>query len=160
MIIDNSAFVIRSRKNMYIMTISFIVLILLALAFDYLDLPISLPYKEYYIIALLIIYLIFQVRRAIFDYNFISISEDNGKLVIKYYSLMLLTGKHKTIEIPFQSFERYKLKKTVFGLKISLILYQKVKNQSAKYPSLSLSALSKEEIIKLITGLDVLTTRN
>jgi len=160
MTIDNSSFVIRSRKLMYKMTISFFVLVLLFLAFDYLDLPVTLPYKEYYIIFLLIVYFFFQIRRFILDFNFISISDDNGKLVIKYYSLMLLTSKHKTIEIPFQSFEKYKLEKSVFGMKTSIIFYQKMKGQFAKYPPLSLSALSNEEIVKLITRLDVLTTRN
>jgi hypothetical protein len=160
MTIDNSAFVLRSRKLMYIMTVSFFVLVLLFMTFDYLDLPVSLPYKEYFILSLLLIYIFFHIRRFILDFNFISICDDNGRLVIKYYSLMLLTGKHKTIEIPFQSFEKYKLEKSIFGKKTSLILYQKINGKLAKYPKLSLSGLSNDELAKLKSRLDVLTSLN
>jgi len=161
MIIDNSNYVVNDRKIMYLTTISLTVLIPIFLLTDFFDTPVLGISKEYYVLMLGAAYICFHIYRIILDLNYIYITDESGKLTVKFYSLMPFAKKHKSMEIPLPSFSKYSVESTFFGLKKTLILYQKMQGNIAKYPPLSVSALNAQEIDKLKGRLDALSiTRN
>lgn len=159
MTIDNSSAALKERKLFYLMTLSLTAFIPVFLLIDFFDTPVLGIPKEAFVLALSVIYVLFQIYRYILDLKAINFNDEGGKLTIKYYSLRPFADKHRTIEIPLSSFAKYTIQAKLFGRKKILVIFQKTNGKLAKYPPLSLSAMNKEDIAKLQSRLDILTTR-
>ena len=83
------------------------------------------------------------------EYNYFYFSNNNKNLVFKFYSLRNFYGKPKTIEISKISFLKCDIMTSFFNKKESLVLYQKTSKGVAKYPSISLTLLSKNQKTEL-----------
>jgi hypothetical protein len=64
----------------------------------------------------------------------------------------LLYGNY-SIEIPKSQFIKYEIKKKYFGLRTSIVLYQKTDKGLSKYPPVSLATLDKSEKRDLLENL-------
>jgi len=155
--IDNSPQVVKDRKIMYGMVVGLIVLITAIMLADIFDQPLFKISREYYVLAVAVIYVLANIYRFLLDLNYFNYSDQGGKILIKYYSLRPFMQKYKTIEITRGSLVKYEIKKLMLGRKKQIILFQKIKNKIAKYPPISISALNKEEINTLIKSLDLQT---
>ena len=80
------------------------------------------------------------------NYNYIFFTDDSGKFTFKFVSLRPFDNKKKLIEIHKKDFDNSSFKKSFFNLKTDLTLYANTANGVVSYPSISLSALSKEQI--------------
>ena len=79
------------------------------------------------------------------EYNYIIYKETDDKIIMRYYPLHPFHDKFKSIEISKQTFSHFELEKLSLGLRENLYLFQMSKKGLAKYPAISLSALSKKQ---------------
>jgi len=87
------------------------------------------------------------------EYNFIIYKETDDKLIMRYYPLHPFHDKFKSIEISKQTFSHFELKKRSMGLREDLFLFQMSSKGLARYPGISLSALSKAQRLELLASL-------
>ena len=78
-------------------------------------------------------------------YTYFYFSNNGKNLVFRFYSLRIISGKPKTIEIPKNNFLKYDITTGFFNKKESLVLFQKTKKGVAKYPPISLTLLGKDK---------------
>jgi len=154
MTIDNSPVVIRDRKLMYILVISLILLLSVILISDFFEQPIFGISREFYAITIATLYILINAYRFFLDLNFINFSDQEGKFIIRYYSLRPFMQKHQSIEIIQNTFVKYEIISKAAGLKKYLILYQRVRNKIAKYPPLSITALTIDELNSILASLN------
>ncbi|MPQ48681.1 hypothetical protein GCQ56_16870 [Marinifilum sp. N1E240] len=108
-------------------------------------------------------YLIIGIMSAVFlsviiftlslNFNFIIFKETDEKLILRYYPLHPFHDNFKSIEIQKRSLAYFELDNKVFGLKPVITLYLQTEKGIAKYPSVCLSALSKNDREKVILSL-------
>jgi len=154
MTINNTKVVIRDRMMMYIMAISLIVIILVICLSDFFNDPVIGLSREMYVIIVCAIYIFYNFYRFILNINFFFFNDQSEKIVIKYYSLRPFMQKRRSIEIAKGLLVKYEIIRSFAGLKKNLVIYQKVKNNIAKYPPISVSALNNEEFKNLIVALN------
>ncbi len=75
------------------------------------------------------------------------------KLVFRYYSLAHFSKRLQAVEIKKATFYKFEFRKKLLGLQSYVILYQKVAQNIAKYPPISVSLLSKRQRNELVTSL-------
>jgi hypothetical protein len=87
-------------------------------------------------------FLFFQVA----DYQFIEYSDGDSKILLRYYKAVRL-GKtsFNSIEFPQNMLYRAHFENSLFGKMSDLTLVVRTKRGIAEYPSVSLTALSKQE---------------
>jgi len=84
-------------------------------------------------------YLYFHVA----DYQFIEFSNENDRIVLRYYkSISLGSTKFNEIEFPQRVLRKAFFENSVFGKLSDLTLVIKTKRGAAEYPSVSLSAVN------------------
>jgi hypothetical protein len=154
MVIDNSKEVVKDKKILYIMLAIFIMLTSIIMMSETFDKPVLGLNREFYAIVIAGIYLFINIYRFILNLNYINYIDAGGKIVFKYYSLRPFMQSHKTVEIPKGNLVKYEIRKSLFGQKKGVVLYQKVKNKTARYPEISLSAISDAELKGLIASLN------
>lgn len=85
--------------------------------------------------------------------NYIIYQESEEKIILRYYPLHPFHHKFKSIELPKNSLSHFDLNQKLFGLRPEVTLYQQTERGLAKYPSVSISSLSKSNRAKLINSL-------
>lgn len=85
--------------------------------------------------------------------NYIIYQESEEKIILRYYPLHPFHHKFKSIEIPKNSLSHFDLNQKLFGLRPEVTLYQQTDRGLAKYPSVSISSLSKLNRAKMINSL-------
>ena len=160
MTFDNTKQIISIRIRLFIST----VLILAYMAVVYLIGRIKFPVlgmsDTVWTVILIIIYLIIFFIPMILNHQFVSYSDDDENIVVKYFNAGIGGGKKNSIRIYKSAFAGYKTESRLFGLDKSLILYQKAGQGTAKYPPVHISALSKDQKDKLIRALNVYIPKN
>jgi len=155
MIIDNKETVIRDRKMQFILPISILVIICFLLFTNILVDPVGGINRMQVITALILFYIFAVIYFFLKNYNYLSFNINDGKYIFKYYSLkpFSFNSAHKQIEIPIDTFKKYEIKRSLMGIKEDIILYQRVNTKVAKYPPISLTALTKKEKETLLKSL-------
>ncbi len=160
MTFDNTKQIISIRIKLFIAT----VLILTYLAVVYLIKLIKFPVLGLgdvaWTIILISIYLIVFFIPVILNYQFVSYSDDDDNIVLKYFNARMAGGKKNSMKIYKTAFAGYKTGSRLFGLDKSIILFQKVGQGIAKYPPVHISALSKDQRNKLIRALNELLPKS
>ncbi len=100
------------------------------------------------------IFSLWLVYFLVADYHFIQFSDENNKIVLRYYKVLrFFGGEFSSIEFPKQMFHRAYFENSIFGKMADVTLEIKTKRGVAEYPSVSLSALSLMERRKMKTAL-------
>ena len=101
-------------------------------------------------------YLYFHVA----DYQFIEFRNENNKIVLRYYKAVSLgSPKFNEIEFPQQVLKNAFFDNSIFGKMSDITLVVKTKRGAAEYPSVSLSALHKNDRQKIAASLNELLSR-
>ncbi len=100
-----------------------------------------------------LIYIFYMIKK----YNYIQYNDEGDKIILRYFNLIPSTLDHHSIEIPKKLFVGYEIKSSFFGMRDEVILVQKTKNGTAKYPAVSISILSNAEKQQLKKSLSKLT---
>ena len=153
MTINNKRTAFKARTRSLFLTIFVALLIIVILVSGWFDNPILGLEKNHYTLIILAIYFLISIYYYFLDLNYIFYNDDGDKIVLKFSSLRIMSKVKKAYEIPKQKFLGYQVIKTFFGLKKSLILFQYQNNKKAKYPPVSISSLTKNELTRLISSL-------
>ncbi|RUT78102.1 hypothetical protein [Ancylomarina longa] len=134
--------------------------------FIYLSLTILLIYlsiPNIYIIlgAMSILFFTLIIFSLFLNYNFIIFQESDDFIILRYYPLHPFHDNFKSIEISRNSLSHYDWKNKIFGLRPELTLYQQTTKGVAKYPAVSLSAITKADRkkVKAILNKNILTQK-
>jgi hypothetical protein len=89
------------------------------------------------------------------EYIYITIQK-NSKLIVRNYTAFPLFRKYKAFEVPINSVHSFEINKSLMGKRRFIRILVKTKNKVGKYPWLSLSAVSINDINKTIESLNKL----
>jgi hypothetical protein len=116
--------------------------------------------REQIAIAILIIVFLFFLYDYLRNYNYIYYTDTGDKFILRYYSLRPFDDKKNAIEFNKSELERFELQKTSFGLNEYLLIYRKTTRGLAKYPPISITALTGHDREKMIASLLKLIRQN
>ena len=105
------------------------------------------------LIGLFAVFVVLIWLNLIKENNFIIYKDTDDKIIIRYYPLHPFHDKFKSIEISKQTFSHFELDKKSMGLREDLYLFQMSAKGLAKYPAISLSALSKKQRSEVLESL-------
>jgi hypothetical protein len=91
---------------------------------------------------------------AIRQYRYIYFTDDGRSVVLRWYTIGLMSGDNNSIEIPKESFAGYEITRKLNGLYSYITLYQIFQNRKVSFPPVSISALDNKEIRKVTEALD------
>jgi hypothetical protein len=154
MTIDIQRTVIKTQLRRFITIVVFTLFVLIIILGGSLRNDILGINKYQWALMVGIAYFLVIIAEAMLELNYIYFSDEDDKIVLRYFSMSFMNRRKNLIEIPRDRFNGYILKKSLGGLKKKIILIQHIKNIDAKYPAVSLSALNKEQISKLLAALD------
>jgi hypothetical protein len=154
MIIDLKRTVIKIQLRRFITLFVFMIFIILVIFL--LDVKQSYFGLSKYQWAIVIsgLYVAFVIYQAILELNYIYFNDQGDRIILRYFSMSFYNSKKQSIEIPIESFSGYEIRTSFAGLKQKLVLYERIKNTDAKYPAVSLSALSKNQKENLFAALE------
>ena len=98
------------------------------------------------------VYIILLIRKS----NYFFLEYLGNKIIVRYYTAHPIFRKYKAFEIPRVSFFDYKIKSSLLGFFKSVQFTVKTPKGKFNYPPLSISLLSKQQMVDLIKMLDEL----
>ena len=110
--------------------------------------------KYHLIIAISVVFIILSVIGIYRNPYYFYFDDRHDTLVFRYYPSALFNSRKNSVQIPKQNFVKYETQKFFMGREEKLILHQHFRNKVAKYPPISLSAVDKEDVVKLKKALD------
>ena len=135
----------RTLKRLFYLVGLFIAIAALILFF------INILYVLYSIGIFSLWYLYFHVA----DYHYIEFSADNNKILLRYYKAIKLGGtEFNAIEFPREALQQVYFENSVFGKLTDITIIVKTKRGPAEYPSVSLTAVSHADRLKMQTVLN------
>lgn len=142
--IDNKKRAIK-LKRVFFQTSSIIAIsALLLFIFDF-------PYMGLACIGVFSLWLVYFL---VADYLFVEFSDENGKILLRYYKVLRLgKGEFSSIEFPKEVLHKAYFENSIFGKMADLTLEIKTKRGIAEYPTISLSAVSLLDRRKIKTAL-------
>jgi hypothetical protein len=154
MTFDNSKTIISFRIKLFVATVLLLAYIILTYVAKIFKFPL-LGLSDYvWTIIFVGLWIFTAFIPMILNYQFIYFSDDGENIVFRYFYAGIVGGKKNSIEINKRTFSGYKTEKKLFGLNVSLILFQKINNGIAKYPPIYISALSREQRAKVYKSLN------
>ena len=154
MFFDNRKNVLRINKVRYIAPLVLVTLIAIIIWSGWFDKVFLGLNKISYIVCLSVLYILYVIIIYIINLSFFSYSDDGDKLVFRFVSFRPFDNAKKAIEIDKKIFGGYHVNKMFFNLKKELVLSIKTKKGLAKYPAISISALSDNQIKLLKNALN------
>jgi len=105
---------------------------------------------EYYVLfGLGIMLIITFIYLLLIKPEYLYLAEIKGSLQIKNYPARPILRTYKAYEIKLSTLNHFEIHRSILNKKVSLTIWVKTKKGVGNYPSLSLSALTKNEQIKL-----------
>jgi len=130
--------------------ISTFIYLSLTILFIYLSIP-----NIYLVLGILSLLFFTSIVFSLFlNFNFIIFQESDDFIILRYYPLHPFHDNFKSIEIPRKDLSNFEWKLKIFGLRPELSLFQQTPKGVAKYPSVSLSAISKTDRKKITDTLN------
>lgn len=155
MTFDNSRTIISLRIKLFGATVLFLAYIVLTYVAKMIRFPLLGMSDTTWTVILVGIYFLIAFMPMFLSYQFISYSDEGEKIVLRYFSAGIVGGRKNSVEIAKSSFSGYKIETKYFGLVQSITLFQQFKEGVAKYPSVYISALSREEKAKILKSLNM-----
>ena len=109
--------------------------------------------KYLFIIFFLSFFLVFYIYHLVRASAFLSFSDEDAKIVLRFYRLDLFNSSKISYEIPFADFTGYTLEYRFFKFRESIVLFRMYQGKIVKYPPVPISALTKPERSKLLATL-------
>ena len=148
MIIENKKYTFKIWIQKFFATVLFVPAILVIWFTRVLDNMIPGMEKVHYLLIACGLYFSLMLYHFLLKPNFIFFTDNGDKIILRYYPISAFNNKKHAIEIPKRNFVKFETE-NFFMHKEKIILYRRQKNQIAKFPPISLSALKKEEVDQL-----------
>ena len=155
MIIDIKRTVLKKKIRSFYSTLFFLTIIGVLLATNIYSNEIAGIDKYEFSILLACIYILIVLFNVIRNYHYIYYSDEGDRLILRYFSFSFWTQKKSSIEMSKNELEGFQVSQQFFGLRENLLLYQKTKDGTAKYPPVSITALSGSEKKELLDSLSI-----
>jgi hypothetical protein len=155
MTFDNSKTIISLRLKLFGATVVFLSWLALAYVAKVIKFPLLGMTDTFWTVLLAAIYLLIAFIPMILNYQYISYSDENEKIILRYFTAGIIGGRKNSVEIDKRLFSGYKTDSELLGLKQSITLYQKANESIAKYPPIYISALTRKERAKMIRSLNL-----
>jgi hypothetical protein len=155
MTFDNSKTIISLRLKLFGATVVFLSWLALAYVAKVIKFPLLGMTDTFWTVLLAAIYLLIAFIPMILNYQYISYSDENEKIILRYFTAGIIGGRKNSVEIDKRLFSGYKTDSELLGLKHSITLYQKANESIAKYPPIYISALTRKERAKMIRSLNL-----
>lgn len=145
--INNRKRAVKLKRVFYLVSVVIAIAALLFFLFDFVALAlISIGVFSLW-------YLYFHVA----DYQFIEFSNENNRIVLRYFKAVSFgSTRFNEIEFPQEVLKRVIFDDSIFGKLSDVTLVIKTKRGMAEYPSVSLSAVSKDDRQKIADSLNEL----
>ncbi len=105
--------------------------------------------EHYIMLAIAIVLITYVIYMSLIKPEYIYMADLKGNLQIKNYPARPILRQYKAFEIKLSSLDHFEIHRSIFNQKISLTIWIKTKKGVGNYPPLSLSALSKNDQLKL-----------
>ena len=105
-------------------------------------------------------YIIYAFYESFRNYHYIYYNDDSDKIVLRYFAPTWFTSKKNSIEIPKKDFAGYKLNSFFLRYRENIVMFRNSGKGVAKYPPVSITALSNEERLRLLMSLNNLKKKN
>jgi hypothetical protein len=140
MIITNKGRTVFYKRLFYLVSL---VIAIIALILFLMDLTI-------YALASVGVFALWFLFFQVIDYQYIEFSDENNKILLRYYKLIRF-GKTEfnAIEFPQRILYNVSFENSVFGKMTDLTFIIKTRRGIAEYPSVSLTALPKEDRVRM-----------
>lgn len=149
MTFHNGKKIVFFRLLSLVTTVIFVIYILLAYFARVLTRYVPSDTLDFSTIIVTLLYLTSVLWPIIRQYRYIYFSDDGNSVILRWYSVGLISGESKSIEIPKNSFAGYQIEKKLFGSYQYITLYQYFQNRRAGFPAVSVNALSVKQIKKI-----------
>ena len=159
MTFDNSKTIISFRIKLFVATVLFLVYLILTYVAKIIEFPLLGLSDIIWTVILVALWLFIAFLPMLLNYQFVYFSDDGENIVFRYFNAGIAGGKNNSIEINKRTFSGYKTEKKLFGLDVSIILFQKVNTGIAKYPPVHISALNREQRAKVFKSLNQYSPR-
>lgn len=156
MIIDIDKTIIRRTKGKFIALLILVVVICVLLFVPFRKDLFNGLSNNLLAIFFAVSYMIFALYETFRNYYYIYYNDESDKIVLRYFSPALFTSKKNSIEIFKKDFAGYELKSFFMRYRENLILMKNTSKGIAKYPAVSITALSNEERYSLLSSLNAL----
>lgn len=151
--IDNKKETYRIWLQKFIATVLFVPAIIVVWFTGIFDDQVLGLERVYYIIIICSLYFGLFLYHYLLQPDFIFYTDNGPGIIMRFYHISAMNRKKHSIEIPKDMFVKYELEKFFFGNEC-LILYQRYKHNVAKFPAVSLSALSQKKKRRILESLD------
>lgn len=134
--IENKKRTAKLRKIFYLVSVLIAVAALVLFLLDY----------TIYGIAVVGVFAFWFLYFQVSDYQYIQFSNENNKIILRYFKVIRFgKGEYNSIEFPQKLLQNAVFDNSIFGKMSDLTFLIKTKRGIAEYPSVSLSALSKDQ---------------
>ena len=134
---------------MFFATVLLIAWLIVAYIAKIIDFPLLGLSESVCTLILVGIYLVILLLPMVRNIQYVSFSDEGESIVFKYFLAGIIGGKKNSISILKNVFAGYKTEKKYLGLSRSIILFQKIGQNTAKYPPIYITALSREQREKM-----------
>jgi hypothetical protein len=153
--LDNSKAIISFRIKLFAVTVLYLTYIILSYAAKLFKLTLFGISDTGWTIILAGIWLFVALLPLFLNYQYVNYSDEGESIIFRYFTSGIFGGKKNSVEIDKRTFAGYKTEKKLFGLIMSITLYQNFREGVAKYPPIFISALNKEEKSKVFRSLNL-----
>jgi hypothetical protein len=155
MTLNNSKSVINLKIVRRASIILFLAFVLLAYIAKVIRFPLLGINQIIWTVFILVLFVIIMIFPSLFNYQYISFSDEAETIVFRYFTAGLFEGKKNSIEIDKKTFSGFVLEKKIFGLIQSVTLYQKLKQGVATYPPVYISSLKRADRVRVLKSLNL-----
>jgi hypothetical protein len=153
MTFDNSRTIISGRIRLFTATVLLLGYMVLVYVAEIIRFP-FLGLNETLLTTILVgIYIFIVLYPMVLNYQYISFSDDEDKIIFRYFNSGIIGGKKNSVEIKKSDFAGYRRDKKLFGLIQSVTLFHQLPQGVAKYPPVYISNLSAKERARLLNTL-------
>ncbi|PLX01150.1 MAG: hypothetical protein C0594_14125 [Marinilabiliales bacterium] len=143
--VDNRKTLEKVKKTLFTLPVVFVTLIVGIIFLPIFDGTVLNDYRTHMAVGAGAGYFLIMIFYALKRKNYIYLSDNSSKIEMRFFSMQLFAKKRTAIEIPKTSFYKYDLQKKSIGLVEEVTLFQKTPKGVAKYPPVSITALTKKE---------------
>lgn len=153
MTFNNSKTIIGIRIRLFSVTVLLLAYLVMVYIAKLIKFPILGMSETMLTLILIAAYLVYAIYPMILNYQYISYSDEDDKIIFRYFTAGITGGKKNAVEINKRDFAGYKREKKLFGLIQSITLYRQMPNGVAKYPPIYISVLSGKEKARILSSL-------
>ena len=154
MTLNNGKSVINLKITRRASIIIFLTFLILTYAAKIIKYPLLGMSQIAWTIMVMILFLLIILLPLFLNYQYIYYSDEGDIIIFRYYTTGFIPGNKNSVEINKKTFSGFTLEKKFFGLIQSITLFQRFKEGIAKYPPIHISALKRNDKIRILKSLN------